>query len=89
MIDQFFCKTFYLSLCALSFLFLMSLFSYFIGGAEIFLLIIALIMIFFTAYNPVFGLLGVFLELFSSPHGQLISTEILFLLVFLLVILFI
>lgn len=33
-------------------------------------------MIFFTAYNPVFGLLGVFLELFSGPHGQLISTEI-------------
>ena len=77
MADQFFGKTFYFSLCALSFLFLISLFSYFIGGAEIFLLIIALIMIFFTAYNPVFGLLGVFLELFSSPHGQLISTEIL------------
>ncbi len=76
MIDQFFCKTFYLSLCALFVLFLISLFSYFFSGSLFFMIAIALITISVCAYNPTFGLLGVFLELFSSPHGHLISTEL-------------
>ncbi|MBI4714073.1 O-antigen ligase family protein [Candidatus Uhrbacteria bacterium] len=75
MIDQFFGKTFSIALASTFFLFLLSIIAYFFGGSLFFLTAVIVILTFLTARNPTTGLMGVFLELFSSPHGQLISTE--------------
>ncbi len=74
--DQFFGKTFRLSLVILIGLFLLAIVASVFQWSFPILLFIGLLMTILTAQNPMRGIAGVFLELLSNPHGYLISTNI-------------
>jgi hypothetical protein len=71
-IDQFFGKTFWVGLTIMVALFLVSIGAYAFHISLPVLLLVIFILIMLTVKNPTFGLFGVFLELFSNPHGHLI-----------------
>ena len=76
MIDQFFGKTFRIGLVVLLGFYLMALFGYFVGF-EPYLLFVAGMFVLVVSLNRLeYGVYLAFLELFSNPHGQLISTQI-------------
>ena len=76
MIKQFFGREFSIGLIVIGFLYVFALAGYFLGFNEFLLLVLALATLFLTLANFEFGICLAFLELFSSPHGQLLSTEI-------------
>ncbi len=72
MIQQFFGKTFWIGLAIVVVVFLISIVAYVSDASLSLLVLFALAILVVTAKNPTHGLLGVFLELFSNPHGHLI-----------------
>ncbi len=75
MIDQFFGRPFRVSLLILVGTFLLSVCAYYFHLSNLILLLLFIVMTIVTYKNPVHGLSGIFLELFSNPHGHLISSE--------------
>lgn len=75
MSEQFFGKTFFWSLAIVFGLFLLAIASSLFDLAFPVLLILGTIVGVACAKHPTFGLMAVFLELLSNPHGHLISTE--------------
>lgn len=73
--DQFFGKTFFWSLAITFGLFVLAIISSLCSAAFPILLLLGVIVAVACAKHPLFGLLAVFLELLSNPHGHLISTD--------------
>jgi len=74
--DQWFGKTFWLTLGALAGGFLLSLAVFHNVGEGIFLAVVGLGIIALTVWRLEYGLLAAFAELFANSHGHLVSTEI-------------
>ncbi len=72
MIEQFFNQTFRVGFAIILAVFLISIGAYTFDIALPILLFFTLVLCVITARNPTQGLFGVFLELFSNPHGHLI-----------------
>lgn len=74
--NQFFDKTFWISLGTMFVALAISLATFLFGDSSFFLIIVVVFLTFLSSKDPRVGLLAVFLELFSNPHGQLLSSQI-------------
>ncbi|MBI5370241.1 O-antigen ligase family protein [Candidatus Uhrbacteria bacterium] len=73
--DQFFGKPFWIGLGIIILTFCFSIVGYLFGLSWLLLAVAALAVIIASSLSPVWGLGGVFLELFSNPHGHLLFAE--------------
>lgn len=74
--QQWFGKTFWITLGALAGCFLLSIFVFHNFAEPVALVIIGLVILGLTIWRLEFGLLAVFVELFANSHGHLISTSV-------------